>query len=72
MIIDCHGHYTTAPGPHTDWRASQLAAFREGRPAPAYPAIPEGNELAGAPVGVRRRGGRVVPVAVDDHSGNPW
>ena len=34
MIIDCHGHYTTAPGPHTDWRASQLAAFREGRPAP--------------------------------------
>ncbi|HEY1346621.1 MAG TPA: amidohydrolase family protein, partial [Streptosporangiaceae bacterium] len=39
MIIDCHGHYTTAPAPHTDWRASQLAAFREGRPAPDYPAI---------------------------------
>ena len=39
MIIDCHGHYTTAPGPHTDWRASQLAAFREGRPAPGYPVI---------------------------------
>ena len=38
MIIDCHGHYTTAPGTHTDWRASQLAAFREGRPAPDYPA----------------------------------
>jgi len=39
VIIDCHGHYTTAPGPHSDWRASQLAAFREGRPAPDYPAI---------------------------------
>src|SRR5262249_59352605 len=39
VIIDCQGHYPTAPGPHTDWRAGQLAAFREGRPAPAYPAI---------------------------------
>jgi 4-oxalmesaconate hydratase len=39
VIIDCHGHYTTAPGPHNDWRQSQLAAFREGRRAPDYPAI---------------------------------
>jgi 4-oxalmesaconate hydratase len=39
VIIDCHGHYTTAPAAHTDWRASQLAAFREGRPSPDYPAI---------------------------------
>ena len=39
MIIDCHGHYTTAPGQHTDWRKSQLAAFAEGRAAPPYPAI---------------------------------
>ena len=53
MIIDCHGHYTTAPGPHNEWRAGQLAAFREGRPAPPYPAISddeiresiEGNQL---------------------------
>ncbi|MEV6160715.1 amidohydrolase family protein [Streptomyces sp. NPDC052052] len=40
MIIDCHGHYTTAPAPHGDWRRDQLAAFLEGgRPAPAYPYI---------------------------------
>jgi len=39
MIIDCHGHYTTAPGQHDLWRKSQLAAFREGRPSPGYPAI---------------------------------
>jgi 4-oxalmesaconate hydratase len=39
MIIDCHGHYTTAPGAHSAWRESQLEAFGAGRPAPAYPAI---------------------------------
>ena len=39
MIIDCHGHYTTAPKAHTDWRQRQLVAFAEGRPAPAYPVI---------------------------------
>ena len=25
VIIDCHGHYTTAPAAHTDWRDAQLA-----------------------------------------------
>jgi 4-oxalmesaconate hydratase len=39
MIIDCHGHYTTAPPQHDAWRKGQLAAFAEGRPAPAYPKI---------------------------------
>jgi 4-oxalmesaconate hydratase len=39
MIIDCHGHYTTAPQAHTEWRAAQLAAWRESRRAPSYPAI---------------------------------
>jgi len=39
VIIDCHGHYTTAPKAHTDWRQRQLVAFAEGRPAPAYPVI---------------------------------
>jgi 4-oxalmesaconate hydratase len=39
VIIDCHSHYTTAPAAHTAWRESQLEAFDEGRPAPAYPAI---------------------------------
>lgn len=39
MIIDCHGHYTTAPAPHNEWREAQLAAYAEARPAPAYPSI---------------------------------
>ena len=39
MIIDCHGHYTTAPAAHTAWRDAQLAAFEAGQAAPRYPAI---------------------------------
>ena len=39
MIIDCHGHYTTAPAAHDAWREAQLAAFKSGGAAPAYPAI---------------------------------
>ncbi len=39
MIIDCHGHYTTAPAAHDDWRDSQKAAFKAGEAAPAYPSI---------------------------------
>ncbi|MEN2787308.1 amidohydrolase family protein [Sphingomonas qilianensis] len=39
MIIDCHGHYTTAPARHNDWREAQKAAFKAGDAAPAYPAI---------------------------------
>lgn len=53
MIIDCHGHYTTAPEPHNQWRIDQLAAFKAGEPTPAYPEITdemiresiEGNQL---------------------------
>lgn len=39
MIIDCHGHYTTAPTAHNEWRESQLAAFAAGEDTPAYPHI---------------------------------
>ena len=39
MIIDCHGHYTTAPPAHDAWRAAQVAAYKEGRSPPPYPAI---------------------------------
>ena len=39
MIIDCHGHYTTAPELHNQWRIDQLAAFKAGKPSPAYPEI---------------------------------
>jgi len=39
MIIDCHGHYTTAPPAHDAWRKAQLAAHAAGETAPPYPAI---------------------------------
>ena len=39
MIIDIHGHYTTAPEAHNQWRIDQLAAFAAGQPSPPYPEI---------------------------------
>jgi 4-oxalmesaconate hydratase len=39
MIIDCHGHYTTAPAAHTSWREAQQAAYRSGERPPPYPTI---------------------------------
>jgi 4-oxalmesaconate hydratase len=39
MIIDCHGHYTTAPAAHTAWREAQIAAFEADQAPPPYPAI---------------------------------
>jgi 4-oxalmesaconate hydratase len=39
VIIDCHGHYTTAPAAHAAWREGQRAAFAEGRQPPPYPKI---------------------------------
>ena len=38
MLIDCHGHYTTAPKSHDAWRQAQIAALAGGS-APAYPSI---------------------------------
>jgi 4-oxalmesaconate hydratase len=38
MIIDCHGHYTTAPAAHEKWRTAQLAAA-SATAAPPYPHI---------------------------------
>ncbi|MGC2485713.1 MAG: amidohydrolase family protein [Acidimicrobiales bacterium] len=39
MIIDCHGHYTTAPDAHNTWRTLEVAAYEAGEPFPAYPTI---------------------------------
>ncbi len=39
MIVDCHGHYTTAPAAHGRWRDAQVAAYEAGVSAPTYPAI---------------------------------
>ena len=40
MIIDCHGHYTTAPEPHQQFRDGQLAQLADqAQAAPNYGAI---------------------------------
>jgi 4-oxalmesaconate hydratase len=45
MIIDCHGHYTTAPESHNRWRQAQVAAYEAHESAPAYPTISD-DEIA--------------------------
>jgi 4-oxalmesaconate hydratase len=39
LVIDCHGHYTTAPAAHDQWREAQIAAFKAGEAPPPYPTI---------------------------------
>ena len=39
LVIDCHGHYTTAPPAHNAWREAQKAAFEAGAAPPPYPVI---------------------------------
>jgi 4-oxalmesaconate hydratase len=39
LIIDCHGHYTTAPAAHQDFREAQIAAHENGKPLPDIPHI---------------------------------
>jgi len=43
LVIDCHGHYTTAPEAHTAWREVQVSAFRTGQPTPVYPDISDAD-----------------------------
>jgi 4-oxalmesaconate hydratase len=39
MIIDCHGHYTTAPGALDAWRKLQVASLKDPSQAPAKAAL---------------------------------
>jgi 4-oxalmesaconate hydratase len=40
MIIDCHGHYTTAPEPHNRFRDAQLAQLKQpALPQPSRPMV---------------------------------
>ncbi|MCF5950575.1 amidohydrolase family protein, partial [Xanthomonas perforans] len=40
MIIDCHGHYTTAPAAHDAFRKAQIAHYNDAQaPVPVYPHI---------------------------------
>ena len=39
MIIDCHGHYTTAPKQLEEWRKRQIAALEDSKHVPAKGAL---------------------------------
>lgn len=39
MIIDCHGHFTTAPPAHDAFRAAQHTYLKDGGEPPLYPGI---------------------------------
>ena len=39
MIIDCHGHYTTAPPALETWRKRQIAAIGDPAQAPSRASL---------------------------------
>ena len=45
MIIDCHGHYTTAPGAHQKFRDAQIAALKDPTAPPAKPGAISDDEI---------------------------
>jgi 4-oxalmesaconate hydratase len=59
MIIDCHGHYTTAPSALQAFREGQIAALK-GSPAPSLAAISDDEirtSLEGAQLKLQRERG---------------
>ncbi|MXW19909.1 MAG: amidohydrolase [Gammaproteobacteria bacterium] len=45
MIVDCHGHYTTAPKPHQDYRTAQLDRLTDPSLPPPEPAKISDDEI---------------------------
>jgi 4-oxalmesaconate hydratase len=45
MIIDCHGHYTTAPAAHQKFRDAQIAALKDPSAPPATPGAISDDEI---------------------------
>ncbi len=45
MIIDCHGHYTTVPAAHREFRAAQLARLADPGPPEPAPAQISDDEI---------------------------
>ncbi len=44
MIIDCHGHYTTAPKALEAWRNRQIAAIKDPAQAPKVAELKIGDD----------------------------
>ena len=45
MIIDCHGHYTTAPAAHQKFRDAQIAGLKDPTAPPAKPGAISDDEI---------------------------
>ncbi|HEY0107630.1 MAG TPA: amidohydrolase family protein [Rhizomicrobium sp.] len=80
MIIDCHGHYTTAPSAHDAFRQAQIAALKDPSLAPKeLPKISDDQireSLEGAQLKLQRARGTDLTVfsprasAMGHHIGN--
>ena len=44
MIIDCHGHYTTAPKALETWRNRQIAGIKDPAQAPKVAELKIGDD----------------------------
>jgi 4-oxalmesaconate hydratase len=67
MIIDCHGHYTTAPGELEAWRKAQIAALESRGASPAKAALEISDDqirasLEGAQLKLQRERGTDVTI----------
>ena len=83
MIIDCHGHYTTAPAPHNEFREKQIADLDDPKmlAALAKPRISDDQireSLEGAQLKFQRERGTDVTIfsprasAMGHHLGNEF
>ena len=67
MIIDCHGHYTTAPKPLDEFRAQQVAALGDA-PRTAALTLPSISDdairasIEGAQLRIQRERGTDVTI----------
>ena len=79
MIIDCHGHYTTAPKPLQDFRDAQIAALKDSAIKPVLAQISDDairESLEGAQLKLQRARGTDLTIfsprasAMAHHIGN--
>jgi 4-oxalmesaconate hydratase len=62
MIIDCHGHFTTVPASHTDFRVAQKSGEAQAYQAPGDEAVCEAIETNQLRV-LRERGGDLMVIS---------
>ena len=48
LVIDCHGHYTTAPAPHQAYREAQLARLKDSKSSSVPPAAITDDQIRGS------------------------